>query len=165
MFKPTRSLNARLRLTTKQVGGGYYKGNRTGNVGYFGRKKGTYFIDWRKVRTYVVPEGLDTFKLTPFVTKRMEPTRTHYTQTIMIGDREVEVPRGMNGKDYLDDWYANNELESDEMERIRREEVSGQEDTAMSDGQHAEQTTSEQKTNPGTHMDNSKHHPPSKQDP
>ncbi|KLJ06751.1 hypothetical protein EMPG_17762 [Blastomyces silverae] len=165
MFKPTRSLNARLRLTTKQVGGGYYKGNRTGNVGYFGRRKGTYFIDWRKVRTYVVPEGLDTFKLTPFVTKRMEPTRTQYTKTIMVGEREVEVPRGMNGKDYLDDWYANNELESDEMERIRREGVPGQEDTVILDGQYAEQTTSEQNTEPGTYMDNSKHHPPSKQEP
>ncbi|PGG99185.1 hypothetical protein GX51_06379 [Blastomyces parvus] len=166
MFKPTRSLNARLRLTTKQVNGGYYKGNRTGNVGYFGKKKGTYYIDWRKVRTYVVPEGLDTFKLTPFVTKRMEPTRTQYTKTIMIGEREVEVPRGMNGKDYLDDWYANNETESDEMERKRRGEAEpGQEDTAISDSQHAEQTTSAQNTEPDMHMDNSKHPTPSKQEP
>ncbi|OAX78382.1 hypothetical protein ACJ72_07314 [Emergomyces africanus] len=141
MFKPTSSLNARLRLTTKQVNGGYYKGNRTGNVGYFGKKKGTYFIDWRKVRTYVVPEELDTFKLTPFVTKRMEPTRTQYTKTIMIGEREVEVPRGMNGKDYLDDWYANNELESDEIERLRRGDVvAGQEGAVVSE-EHAEQTT------------------------
>ncbi|EGC49673.1 50S ribosomal protein [Histoplasma capsulatum var. duboisii H88] len=130
MFKPTSRLNARLRLTTKQVNGGYYKGNRTGNVGFFGKKKGTYFIDWRKVRTYVVPEGLDTFK----------PTRTQYTQTIMIGEREVDVPRGMNGKDYLDDWYANNELESDEVERIRRGEVmASQEDTAVSKGEQQQQ--------------------------
>lgn len=53
---------ARLRLTTKQVNGGYYKGNRTGSMGYFDHK-GNYVIDWKKVRTYVVPEGLDTFKV------------------------------------------------------------------------------------------------------
>lgn len=53
---------ARLRLTTKQVNGGYYKGNRTGSMGHFD-SKGNYVIDWKKVRTYVVPEGLDTFKV------------------------------------------------------------------------------------------------------
>ncbi|KKZ67511.1 hypothetical protein EMCG_06829 [[Emmonsia] crescens] len=156
MFKPTSSLNARLRLTTKQVNGGYYKGNRTGNVGYFGKKKGTYFIDWRKVRTYVVPEGLDTFKLTPFVTKRMEPTRTQYTKMIMIGEREVEVPRGMNGKDYLDDWYTYNQPESDALERVRRGEVvAGEEGGAVSEEQ-AEQLTPEQNTEPATGKDKNK---------
>jgi len=63
MFRPTGCLNARLRLTTKQVNGGYYKGNRTGAVGHFGPKKGAYVIDWEKVRTYVVPEGLAEFKV------------------------------------------------------------------------------------------------------
>lgn len=53
---------ARLRLTTKQVSGGYYKGNRTGSMGYFD-PKGNYVIDWKKVRTYVVPEDLETFKV------------------------------------------------------------------------------------------------------
>lgn len=56
---------ARLRLTTKQVGGGYYKGNRTGAMGFFA-KNGTYVIDWKKVRTYAVPEGLDAFKVGSF---------------------------------------------------------------------------------------------------
>jgi len=62
MFKPSQPMMARLRLTTKQVNGGYYKGNRTGSMGYFDHK-GNYVIDWKKVRTYVVPEGLDTFKV------------------------------------------------------------------------------------------------------
>ena len=62
MFKPSNPMLARLRLTTKQVNGGYYKGNRTGSMGYFD-KKGNYVIDWRKVRTYVVPDGLDEFKV------------------------------------------------------------------------------------------------------
>lgn len=56
-------MQARLRLTTKQVGPGYYQGNRTGSMGRFGRKKGTYIIEWEKVRTYVVPEGLADFKV------------------------------------------------------------------------------------------------------
>lgn len=51
---------ARLRLTTKQVGRGYYKGNRTGSMGFFA-KPGSYVIDWKKVRTYVAPEKLDEF--------------------------------------------------------------------------------------------------------
>lgn len=53
---------ARLRLTTKQVNGGFYKGNRTGSMGYFA-KNGSYVIDWKKVRTYAVPENLKDFKV------------------------------------------------------------------------------------------------------
>lgn len=53
---------ARLRLTTKQVNGGYYKGNRTGSMGFFA-KNGSYVIDWKKVRTYAVPENLKEFKV------------------------------------------------------------------------------------------------------
>merc|ERR1712187_851622 len=75
MFKPSQPMLARLRLTTKQVNGGYYKGTRSGSMGYFA-KNGSYVIDWKKVRTYVVPENLKEFKLTPFVTKVMAPTRS-----------------------------------------------------------------------------------------
>jgi len=64
MVRPSQPLMARLRLTTKQVNGGYYKGNRTGSMGYFA-KNGSYVIDWKKVRTYVVPENLDEFKVSP----------------------------------------------------------------------------------------------------
>lgn len=55
---------ARLRLTTKQVNGGYYKGNRTGSMGRFDHK-GNYVIDWKKVRTYVVPDDIEGFKVSP----------------------------------------------------------------------------------------------------
>lgn len=61
MVRPTQPMMARLRLTTKQVNGGYYKGTRTGSMGYF--RKSKYIIDYRKVRTYVVPEGLADFKV------------------------------------------------------------------------------------------------------
>jgi large subunit ribosomal protein L41 len=60
MFKPTQQLLARgrLRLTTKQVNGGYYKGNRTGSMGSFD-KKGTYRPDATKHRVYIAAEKLD----------------------------------------------------------------------------------------------------------
>lgn len=32
-------------------------------MGHFGKEKGKYTIDWEKVRTYVVPEGLEDFKV------------------------------------------------------------------------------------------------------
>ncbi len=65
MFNPTRPLFRRLRrlaLTTKQVNGGYYKGTGSGSMGRH-TKHGGYVIDWRKVRTYVVPKNLEGFKV------------------------------------------------------------------------------------------------------
>ena len=65
-MQPTPSLAVRafrkLRLTTKDVNKGYYKGNRTGSMGRH-TKHGGYIIEWEKVRTYVVPEGLKDFKV------------------------------------------------------------------------------------------------------
>lgn len=60
MFKPTQSMLARgrLRLTTKQVNGGYYKGNRTGSMGTWD-KRGTYKPDPTKHRVYMAPEKLE----------------------------------------------------------------------------------------------------------
>lgn len=60
MFKPTQSMLARgrLRLTTKQVNGGYYKGNRTGSMGGWD-KRGTYKPDFSKHRVYMAPEKLE----------------------------------------------------------------------------------------------------------
>lgn len=48
----------RLRLTTKQVNGGYYKGNRTGSMGHFD-KRGTYRPDLTKHRVYMPAEKLE----------------------------------------------------------------------------------------------------------
>lgn len=60
MFKASPPMMARLRFTTKQVGGGFYKGTRTGAMGRF-EKQGKYSIDWAKVRTYVAPDDLEDF--------------------------------------------------------------------------------------------------------
>lgn len=65
MFRPTQALGKKfrkLRLTTKDINKGFYKGNRTGNMGTHD-KWGGFKIDIEKVRTYVVPAGLDTFKV------------------------------------------------------------------------------------------------------
>ncbi|KAF9885784.1 hypothetical protein FE257_012366 [Aspergillus nanangensis] len=111
---------ARLRLTTKQVNGGYYKGNRTGSMGYFA-KNGSYVIDWKKVRTYAVPENLDQFKLTPFVTKRMAPTKGKYTNELAKRGGVVTVERAFGAKDYLDMWASDNGREVLEQERLEKE--------------------------------------------
>ncbi|KAK8069750.1 mitochondrial ribosomal protein L27-domain-containing protein [Apiospora phragmitis] len=68
----------KLPLTTKDANKGFYKGTRTGSMGHH-TKFGGYVIDWQKVRTYVVPPGLDLFKLSPFVTRRVEATRGEYS--------------------------------------------------------------------------------------
>ncbi|KAI9761769.1 MAG: hypothetical protein M4579_000863 [Chaenotheca gracillima] len=101
MVSATQPLFRRLRrlaLTTKQVNGGYYKGNRTGSVGTH-TKYGTYKVDWSKVRTYVVPIGLKDFNLTPFVTKKMRPTRGRF---------EGDSKGGLSGQRYLDRWKTEN---------------------------------------------------------
>ncbi|KAI5779313.1 mitochondrial ribosomal protein L27-domain-containing protein [Geopyxis carbonaria] len=86
----------RLRLTTKMVNGGYYKGTGSGSMGRH-TKYGTYIIEWDKVRTYVVPDMTD-FELTPFVTNKMKPTRGQYEP----GEQPIQ------GKVYLNRWKAEN---------------------------------------------------------
>lgn len=64
-MQPTQALLKRYRklpLTTKDIKKGFYKGTRTGSMGQH-TKFGGYVIDWNKVRTYVVPAGLDAFKV------------------------------------------------------------------------------------------------------
>ncbi|KAL2258250.1 hypothetical protein VTK26DRAFT_8524 [Humicola hyalothermophila] len=103
-MQPTRALLAlryrRLRLTTKDVNKGYYKGTRTGSMGRH-TKHGGYIIDWNKVRTYVCP-SLEGFKLTPFVTRNMPRTFGQYS-----GD-----PLGpKNPATYLARWKSENGLD------------------------------------------------------
>ncbi|KAL8642425.1 MAG: hypothetical protein Q9228_000893 [Teloschistes exilis] len=62
-------------------------------------KHGGYVIDYAKVRTYVVPKDLKGFKLTPFVTKNMEPRKGEFG-----GD-----PKGpLSGEKYLERWKSEN---------------------------------------------------------
>ncbi|GAM38171.1 50S ribosomal protein [Talaromyces pinophilus] len=112
-MKPSQPLMARLRLTTKQVNRGYYKGNRAGSMGFF-LKSSAYIIEPGKLRTYVVPENLDTFKLTPFVTKSFQPTRTKYTTEEERDGLTISKDRAFNGEDYLDLWEKLNPREHDD---------------------------------------------------
>ncbi len=65
-MRPTQILSVgryrHLKLTTKDVGKGFYKGNRTGSMGRH-TKYGGYVIEWNKVRTYAVPQNLKDFKV------------------------------------------------------------------------------------------------------
>ncbi|PSR75612.1 hypothetical protein BD289DRAFT_350362, partial [Coniella lustricola] len=91
----------KLRLTTKDINKGYYKGTRTGRMGTHD-KWGGYSVDYSLVRTFVVPKDLDTFKLTPFVTNNvrvrsgMESYRTYGKD----GPRSPQL--------YLDRWKDEN---------------------------------------------------------
>ncbi|TVY27644.1 54S ribosomal protein, mitochondrial [Lachnellula hyalina] len=89
---------ARLALTTKMTNKGFYKGTGSGSTGSHTRYGG-YLIDWDKVRTYVVPENLKDFKLTPFVTKKIKPFKGRFE-----GD-----PKGaFSGEAYLNKWKVEN---------------------------------------------------------
>ena len=64
-MRATQALFRRVRhfqLTTKQGPKDYYKGTGSGRMGRH-TKHGGYRIDYRLVRTYVVPSGLDKFKV------------------------------------------------------------------------------------------------------
>ncbi|KAL4963798.1 mitochondrial 54S ribosomal protein mL41 [Aspergillus stella-maris] len=121
-MKPSQPMMARLRLTTKQVGPGYYKGNRTGSMGYFA-KNGSFVIDWKKVRTYNVPEGLKEFQLTPFVTKNFPSTRSRYVQDIERKGKTITVQRALGAKDFLDMWANDNGREVAEQQEIDEAEA------------------------------------------
>ncbi|KAI9890342.1 MAG: hypothetical protein M1814_004252 [Vezdaea aestivalis] len=103
MVSPTQPLFRRIRklaLTTKMVNGGYYKGNRTGSMGRH-TSHNRYIIEWRKVRTYVVP-SLEGFPLTPFVTAKVNPPRGKFGKgkdSAVSGRRYLETWKKENGVD------------------------------------------------------------------
>ncbi|PSS13069.1 hypothetical protein M430DRAFT_106012 [Amorphotheca resinae ATCC 22711] len=100
-MKPTQALLkrvARHALSTKQANKGFYKGTGSGSTGRH-TQHGGYIIEWHKVRTYVVPKNLKDFKLTPFVTRKIKPTRGRFE-----GD-----PKGaLSGEAYLSRWKVEN---------------------------------------------------------
>ncbi|KAI5810306.1 mitochondrial ribosomal protein L27-domain-containing protein [Peziza echinospora] len=103
MVSPTaplfRSLR-RLALTTKMVGKGFYKGNRTGTIGRH-TKHGGFIIDWDKVRTYVAPDMTKKFELKPFVTNKLPRAVGSYG-----GDAGGKGP--LSGQRYLQRWKEEN---------------------------------------------------------
>lgn len=87
----------RFPLTTKRGPHDYYKGNRTGKVGTH-TARGGYRVDYSLVRTYVPPEGLADFTLTPFVTRRL-PVKP---------GRRADGTGPPNGQSYLRAWKTDN---------------------------------------------------------
>lgn len=67
---------------------------------------------------------MSTPQLTPFVTKAMEPTKDMFVKTVTRGDKDVVVPAGYHGKDFLDEWARDNRAEMSKMknqEKVRQE--------------------------------------------
>lgn len=58
MVRPSLALQGRIRFTTKDVGRGFYRGNKTGSMGAH-TQYGGYIIDWRKARNFNVPDLKD----------------------------------------------------------------------------------------------------------
>ncbi|KAI6781009.1 uncharacterized protein J7T54_003151 [Emericellopsis cladophorae] len=106
MIRPTQFLlqgsgkYRHVRLTTKDVGRGFYKGNRTGSMGRH-TKYGTYQIDWNKVRTYVVPD-LSGCQLTPYVSAQITKPESSY-KGIPSGPRDPYL--------YIENWKDKNQVD------------------------------------------------------
>ncbi|KLU92145.1 hypothetical protein MAPG_11092 [Magnaporthiopsis poae ATCC 64411] len=104
-MQPSKALQGvyrKLRLTTKDVKKGFYKGTGSGSMGRH-TPYGGYKIDYKKVRTFVVPQSLAETKLTPFVTKKMDPT-SGFGQYQGQGDRAGPKSPQL----YLNRWKAEN---------------------------------------------------------
>ncbi|KAI1457029.1 50S ribosomal protein YmL27 [Annulohypoxylon moriforme] len=115
--KPLLMTFRKMRLTTKDVNKGFYKGTRTGRMGRH-TKHGGYVVDWSRVRTFVVPTNLEKFKvasplppslqmqepkkLTPYVTKVAQWTKGRY-EGYSMGPKSPEL--------YLDRWKRENGLD------------------------------------------------------
>ncbi|KAG6071755.1 hypothetical protein E4U30_004527 [Claviceps sp. LM220 group G6] len=101
-MRPTQALSIgryrHLKLTTKDVNKGFYKGNRTGSMGRH-TKYGGYIIEFEKVRTYVVPQGLKDFKLTPFVSNEIRAKPGDY-KGMAKGPQDPYL--------YLEQWKTHN---------------------------------------------------------
>jgi hypothetical protein len=46
----------------------------------------------------------------------MEPTRDAFTKTITVREKQIIVPRALDGKDFLKEWFKENEEEVRELE-------------------------------------------------
>jgi hypothetical protein len=127
MVKPSPQLQARMRFTTKQVAGGFYRGTRTGAMGAHTRYGG-YIIDYRKTRHYAVPDfkgfkvslrlsidrawetadGSIYYQLTPYVSLEIsDPGRVREDRKT---GEAYEISR-FSGMEFLKDWKENNPQE------------------------------------------------------
>ncbi|KAK9376949.1 mitochondrial 54S ribosomal protein mL41 [Lipomyces chichibuensis] len=102
----------RNRLTTKNGNKDFYKGTGSANMGWH-TKHGKYIIDYHKVRTYVVPEGLSTTKLAPYVSLRLPEVHNEF-KGYKFG--------AYDGKLYIDKYKEYLIYGADESPQSRRKE-------------------------------------------
>jgi hypothetical protein len=95
-MRPTQALSVgryrHLKLTTKDVGKGFYKGNRTGAMGRH-TKHGGYVIEWDRVRTYAVPENLKNFQVCANISNWREMNRNSFCTVGMLTRSEAHALR------------------------------------------------------------------------
>ncbi|KAJ9630379.1 uncharacterized protein PV06_08083 [Exophiala oligosperma] len=116
MVQPSPQLCARLRFTTKQVGRGFYRGNRTGSKGAH-NDRGGYIVDWRKTSFYNVPE-LEGFRLAPYVTLELpEPS----PKIERFGSKYT--PKKVDGLEFLHEWKRLNPFEYEHIINFQREQA------------------------------------------
>ncbi|ODV96699.1 hypothetical protein PACTADRAFT_32196 [Pachysolen tannophilus NRRL Y-2460] len=88
-YGTTKSGTKRTPLTTKGGNKNFYKGTRSSGVGQH-TKHGGYVIDWAKVRTFVVPEGLKECSLNPYVSSNM-PSIKHEFKGYKKGPEDPDL--------------------------------------------------------------------------
>ncbi|KAF9582361.1 hypothetical protein BGW38_000297 [Lunasporangiospora selenospora] len=92
MFGITRCITrgaSRMQLTSKR-GHNFYKGTRSGAMGRH-TKRGGYFIEWEKVRSFVVPDLAD-FKLLPYVSRSTQKTTGAFTAKDYFKKADAVIP-------------------------------------------------------------------------
>ncbi|RMZ79891.1 hypothetical protein DV738_g2942, partial [Chaetothyriales sp. CBS 135597] len=119
-MKPSPQLFHRIRFTTKEVGRGFYRGNRTGAMGAH-TEYGGYVIDWRKVRHYNVPD-LTNFELQPFVAKSIDPREKLPRGEDGHATWHYE-PKKVSAMDYLQLWRVANPQEFDDVWNQQQEQL------------------------------------------
>lgn len=91
-YGASKAGNKRLPLSTKQGNKNFYKGTRSSGIGHMDNH-GRYTIDYKRVRTFVVPDTLDECVLKPLVSSQASSPRNSF-QGYKLG--------ASDGKLYLD---------------------------------------------------------------
>lgn len=131
-MRPSPALfKRRIAFTTKEVGPGFYRGTRTGSMGAHTRYGG-YIIDWRKVRSWVVPD-LENFKVLHPPLRKLIPFFRHANYPILqlrpfvesLIDPKFEAKEGnlrskkdalrVDGMEFLKQWKFQNPEEYEDV--------------------------------------------------
>lgn len=84
--------NKRLALTTKQGNKNFYKGTRSTGIGHMDNWGG-YHIKYEKVRTFVVPESLETCQFKPLVSSNAPIPKNSFKGYTGITDGRLQFAK------------------------------------------------------------------------